>query len=167
MSKNFWVISDTHFGHANIIKYCDRPFSSVHEMNETMRENWNSVVKEQDHVYHLGDVYYQKGMGDNDRDIALSFLSSLKGQKRLIVGNHDNLKDPVLHKVFEKILMWYQRPDWGCLFTHVPVHPSNLSSKWPRNAHGHIHNRQSPSKEYKNLCVEHTNYTPVNVESLL
>jgi calcineurin-like phosphoesterase family protein len=53
MSENIWIISDTHFGHNNIINYCDRPFSNVKEMNEAIIDNWNSVVKQNDLVYHL------------------------------------------------------------------------------------------------------------------
>ena len=55
---NIFAISDTHFGHSNIIKYCDRPFHSVSEMNEKLIDNWNNIVTEQDHIYHLGDVYF-------------------------------------------------------------------------------------------------------------
>jgi calcineurin-like phosphoesterase family protein len=70
--------ADTHFGHANIIKYCQRPFSSVEEMNETLIANWNRVVAAEDTVYHLGDV----ALGD-----AKPVLDRLKGKIVLIVGS--------------------------------------------------------------------------------
>jgi calcineurin-like phosphoesterase family protein len=81
--SNIFVVSDTHFGHANILKFTDsttgqriRPqFSSVEEMDEHMVQCWNSVVNDGDIVYHLGDVYYDNGH---------RVLPQLKGRKRLI-----------------------------------------------------------------------------------
>lgn len=180
MARSYWVISDTHFGHENIIKYCDRPFSSVHEMNEHMRDRWNSVVKDGDNVYHLGDVYFGKGMNTEDRDYAMHFLQSLKGRKRLVLGNHDNGKDQVLQRVFQKIVVWYDFKQFDMLMSHVPVHPGSLlrngvDKLGSINVHGHLHNNlvmdnnvglKLPDKRYKNVCVEHTDYAPINLEEL-
>ena len=72
--------SDTHFNHGHIIKYCNRPFISMEEMNETIVQNWNKTVKQKDIIYHLGDVCW--GLPD-------IFLKKLNGYKILIQGNHD------------------------------------------------------------------------------
>lgn len=82
-AKHIWVTSDTH--HANIIKYCNRPFSSVEEMNETIIENWNKVVSKGDIVYHLGDF----ALGD--KSLIPDFIRRLTGHISFIMGNHDNL----------------------------------------------------------------------------
>ena len=168
--SEIWIISDTHFGHDNIIKYCDRPFKDINEMDDYMIQKWNSVVRPGDKVYHLGDVF----MGSGQR--AYGNLMMLHGKKRLVVGNHDDLKSKVLHKFFEKISMWRIFKEFGLLLTHVPVHPDNISSIGKKNdgtpyheltnVYGHIHNNPSPEGRYKCVCVEQIDYTPVNIECL-
>jgi len=78
-----YFIADTHFNHENIIKYCDRPFSNAKEMNEYIIQKWNSVVKEDDIVYHLGDV------GFGTTEMLKELINRLNGTKILLRGNHD------------------------------------------------------------------------------
>jgi len=156
--RDIWVISDTHFNHTNIIKYCNRPFDNADKMNSCLIEQWNSVVKDGDIVYHLGDVYIT-GQFDH-------IGAALKGKKRLILGNHDTGKDQSLLRHFQNIMMWRMFPEFGLLLTHVPVHPSTLQDKCPVNIHGHIHNKPSYSKQYVNVSVEMINYRPINIEEL-
>ena len=73
-----WFIADTHFGHANIIKFTDRPYGSVGEMNESLIENWNNVVDHDDVVYHLGDFT----LGNTDD--ARGYFSRLNGRIRVL-----------------------------------------------------------------------------------
>ncbi|MFW6243233.1 MAG: metallophosphatase, partial [bacterium] len=75
-------ISDQHFFHSNIIKYCNRPFKDINEMNYFMIEKWNEVVGINDIIYHHGDFCLG---GKNN---ASSILSVLNGYKILIKGNH-------------------------------------------------------------------------------
>lgn len=77
--------SDTHFGHANIIKYCERPFSDYEAMDSALIKNWNRTVGETDVVYHLGDL----ALGPSDRWDGI--LKSLNGYKVFVVGNHDRI----------------------------------------------------------------------------
>jgi calcineurin-like phosphoesterase family protein len=79
----FWT-SDTHFGHANIIGYCRRPFGSVQEMDDVLIANWNAAVGHDDLVWHLGDFAH----GADEKHIR-SVFHRLNGVKRLIIGNHD------------------------------------------------------------------------------
>lgn len=155
-----FFISDTHFFHTNIIKYCGRPFADADEMNSKMISNWNKVVGPNDYVYHLGDVAC--GYGGDDRALA-ELLFSLNGRKRLIVGNHDPLKSPALHKAFEKIDLWkgFKDEDFTCV--HIPLMTSQLrDGKFC--VHGHIHNNTLNNPFYINVCVEHTDYTPIHID---
>lgn len=77
-------ISDQHFSHRNIIRYDDRPFNSVEEMDEAMISMWNDEVSEKDTTYILGDVIWQSREEDWER-----ILKALKGKKFIVKGNHD------------------------------------------------------------------------------
>lgn len=173
MARDIWVISDTHWDHANILNFKDsdgrptRGFDDVEEMNEHMIQQWNSVVKPGDKVYHLGDVVF----GDRKQEWMDTNMPRLNGQKRLIVGNHDNIKFHAAGGWWSKIDLWRMWPEFGLLFTHVPVHNSTLGEgrfdgKTMVNVHGHIHTNPSPSEYHKCVCVEQVNYTPANIEEL-
>lgn len=164
---NIFIISDTHFGHENILKFKTedglpvRSFKDVHDMNETMVERWNKTVKDSDIVYHLGDVYFEKGH---------EVLPRLKGRKRLVLGNHDNAKSPYLHNTFQKIMLWREFKEFNCVMTHVPVHESSLFKR-KYNLHGHIHNNNHrgliEDERYINCCVEVNDYIPRHIEDIL
>ena len=82
---NTFFTSDHHFGHQNILEYLlkkeSRPFSCLEEMHEVMIERWNSVVRCNDIVYHLGDFCFGR------KNISIG--GRLNGKKKLIMGNHD------------------------------------------------------------------------------
>lgn len=80
-----WWTSDTHFGHARIIDYADRPFASAAEMDEALIDRWNDAVRPADEVWHLGDV----ALGRLAESLPL--VARLHGRKRLIIGNHDRI----------------------------------------------------------------------------
>lgn len=90
MSDIFFT-SDTHFGHANIIQHCERPFASVEEMTEKLIENWNACVKAGDRVYHLGDFALKLNVSEIE-----SIVRRLHGEKFLVWGNHDQKNKSVL-----------------------------------------------------------------------
>jgi calcineurin-like phosphoesterase family protein len=86
-----WFTSDLHLCHNKIIEYDNRPFNSVEEMDATLIKNWNSVVKSEDLVYILGDF------GFSSLPKIREILNQLKGQKVLILGNHDRHTDIQYH----------------------------------------------------------------------
>ena len=94
--KRFYI-ADTHFGHKNIIRYDNRPFNSVHEMDNELIENWNSVVSNDDIVYILGDISWY------DDSKTANIFSRLNGHKILIKGNHDKISS-YLYGFFDKVV---------------------------------------------------------------
>ena len=95
-AEHLFFTSDTHFDHKNIIKYCNRPFSSVQEMNQGLINNWNSVINPDDIVFHLGDVSF----GGNTN--LINYVSQLNGHIILIKGNHDRkLQQSICDKLFD------------------------------------------------------------------
>lgn len=81
--EEVWFTSDTHFYHANILRYCNRPFSDVTEMNEELIRRWNETVPASGIVFHLGDVCFGGSKEWNE------VLHRLNGKIYLILGNHD------------------------------------------------------------------------------
>jgi calcineurin-like phosphoesterase family protein len=181
MSRDIWVISDTHLGHENILKFTDSAsgnlvrghrFDDVDVMDEYILEKWNSVVKPGDIVYHLGDVF----MGSKDR--FKNQWPLFNGSKRLIVGNHDDIKFISNGGFFTKVQMWRMFPEFGLMLSHVPLHESNLLRLKEKsgkvsddsvslvNIHGHTHQNGSPDGPYLSTCVELRDYTPVHIEDL-
>ena len=80
-----WWTSDHHFGHANIIKYCNRPFASADEMNKAMVNRWNDLVADDDEVWIVGDLV----LGQLTVNLS-AHVWRLKGRKILVPGNHDS-----------------------------------------------------------------------------
>jgi len=78
-----WFTSDHHFGHANVIRYCNRPWATVEEMDEALVQKWNSVVGKNDLVYHLGDFTL---LGYNKFK---EYVKRLSGIIRIVPGSHD------------------------------------------------------------------------------
>lgn len=156
---DIWLISDTHFGHDNIIRYCGRPFDNAAHMTEAMVERWNAVVRPSHHVYHLGDVAVSQA-------VLHAVMPRLAGHKRLLLGNHDN-HAPIADyaRYFDKITLW--RPLDFLILSHVPLPRDNFPGKTRVNVHGHIHEKRSPAGPYLNACVEHTDYAPVHLDDYL
>lgn len=167
--RDIWFITDTHFGHKNIIKFADstginrlhpegRPFESIEEHDETIIEAWNAHVKPQDKVYHLGDFTINPKM-------VAHYASRLEGHKRLIMGNHDIAKPSVYAEHFGKVMAY--REFNGCVFSHVPIHPWQLE-RWRFNIHGHTHAQSVSDTQYINLCPEVAGlYRPWNFDEIM
>lgn len=159
MSK-VYLISDMHFGHPNIIKYENRPFSSVEEMDAAIMNNWNTTVGKDDKVFILGDVsFYNK---DKTKEI----MKSLNGYKTLIIGNHDKArslawwKETGIQEVYRYPIIYNE----FYILSHEPVY---LNENMPyANIHGHIHHLKYEDKQFFNVSVECIDYTPIDFEKI-
>lgn len=160
MSNRVFVISDTHFGHEAVLRFepSFRPFSSIQEHDEALVERWNSVVRQGDTVWHLGDVYF--GGKDNHY-----ILARLNGRKHLVMGNHDAYPLDCYSKYFTRIFGAASLRN--CILTHVPVHPSQLEFRFKYNIHGHMHSHIIGDPRYINVSAEQTDLTPVLLDELL
>lgn len=158
---NVFITADTHFSHAGICTFLNedgtklRPWDNPTDMDEEMVKRWNEVVKPTDKVYHLGDVVINRR--------ALPILNRLNGDKVLIRGNHDifKLKDYI---PYFRDIRGYHVMD-RMLFSHIPVHPDS-KGRFVANVHGHTHARKLADEWYQCVCVEHTNYTPIELGEL-
>ena len=162
-----WFISDTHFFHANMLKFVDdqghriRKFNSLDEMHETIAQNWNALVKDEDYVYHLGDVTFQYHQPFRQ------LMKRLKGKKRLHLGNHDRVhKQSPLLDVFEKIMLWHGFKEYNFTTTHMPMIKGTFRDG-DFNVHGHTHEHILDDPHYINVCVETRNYTPVHLDTII
>ena len=172
---DIFLISDTHFGHANVCEFTRddgsplRPWDDVNEMDECLIDNWNSVVKDGDLVIHAGDVCFSGQRYD-------IIMPRLKGRKHLIRGNHDLFSEGRYQRHFQKVLGIKILDNYA--ITHVPIHPESLA-RWKGNIHGHLHSNNvmapmsvggwgdhGPEKDirYFNVSVEQINYTPINFD---
>ena len=171
MNKDIWIISDHHFSHANMCKFTNydgskvRPWTDVNEMDEAMINSWNSVVKDWDKLYHLGDF----SMGW--KELPGKVMGRLKGRKRLVRGNHDMCPTSEYMKYFEDIYGVRVFSESKLIFSHYPLHAESIKEGW-LNVHGHLHDNYVKMKNgladprYFNVSVERINYTPIHFDEL-
>lgn len=148
-----FIISDTHFHHENIIKYSNRPFKSVEEMDKEMIKKWNNKVGKKDMVIHLGDFVL-----GNEKEIK-DLKDNLNGTIFLLKGNHD-------HRIMRKagfIIIKGSLEIGNLIFSHNPLKKEDIPNGFI-NVHGHIHEKESVNGI--NLSVEKTNYEPVELDEL-
>lgn len=163
MERRAWFTSDTHFGHTNIVQYCQRPFTDVHHMNRELVRRWNKVVEPLDIVYHLGDF----AMG-NRGDIP-GHLNKLNGKITLVRGNHDRSQTAMREAGFTEI---YDELVVEVEGTKVYLHhqPVDDMRKWKGaqiHLHGHVHTEYQRRGRLINVGVDMWDFTPRSISELL
>ncbi len=165
-------ISDTHFGHRNVIKFDHRPFADIADMDNVMIRLWNSRVQHDDHVYIIGDFAYR------NEKAAEWYLQKLKGHKHLVIGNHDGhtLNNPAAMKYFESVdkMMHVTDGDKQICLCHFPLAEWNKSRHGSWHIFGHIHGSTDDIYEFMKTreralnagaCIN--NFTPSSINELI
>lgn len=168
-----YYISDTHFGHANIINLCNRPFKNVNEMDETMIKNWNNVVSNDDNVYVGGDFCYKNSKNITD------YLSRLNGNIYLVSGNHDAkmLRNKEIFNFVKGTRESYDISDKNrrIIIYHYPIVEWNGYFRNSIHLYGHIHNSTN-NLAYKvmkeipnayNIGADILGFTPRTLEEVI
>lgn len=168
-----WFVSDPHAYHKNIIKYCQRPFASVYEMNEVLVANHNAVVSEKDDVYILGDLVWQARY-----EPALAWVKRLNGRLHFIEGNHDQLarqmsqREPHLFASYQHYKEIRIDGQLIVLF-HYPMRSWHHAQKGAWHLYGHCHNLVPPLGKSVDVGVDNTgmivpgaSFRPVSFEEL-
>lgn len=165
-------ISDLHFGHKDIINFDHRPFRDVDEMDRCLIKLWNSRIQKNDDIYIVGDFAC-----DNEKPEQW-YLRQLRGNKHLIVGNHDNklLKNNEAMVYFESAesLLRLTDQDRKIVLCHYPMAKLCENPDVSYFVYGHIHSKKDEMfeliKTYKNTlnasaCIN--NYTPGSINELI
>lgn len=164
-----YYISDLHFFHDNIRRFCHRPFDNIEQMEKAMIENWNRVVKPDDEVYVLGDMFYRATSPNDIRRV----LKQLSGKKYLIRGNHDKwANDKSLTSFFEWIKPYDEVEDNGrrVILFHYPIEEWNGYFRDSYHLYGHVHNageQLTTIPRRFNVSADVVEFTPRTLNQLI
>lgn len=164
-----YVTSDHHFYHNNLLTIYEKEarsrFSNINNMNSELINIWNSIVKKEDIVYHLGDFCL------SNKEKTSNIVKQLNGKKILIMGNHDQRRTVKWWKEcgFDDV---YREPIWyienKVLLCHDPIAGMYV----PEDVvvvHGHIHSKKIAcyGTRFINVSVENTNFKPIELDSIV
>jgi len=173
--RTVWFTADLHFGHKNIIKYCDRPFSSVEEMDEYIVNMWNSCVGHNDEVFILGDVSlagYKNG--------AELYFDRLSGSITVVPGGHDRKWIKELRKMdrmeqysdsgwrihIEQPLCYRRLNGFDVVMCHYPMRTWHQSHRGSIQLHGHSHGKLEPLENQYDVGLDNNDMQLVTLEFL-
>jgi calcineurin-like phosphoesterase family protein len=157
-----WFTADTHFGHGNVIKHCNRPFASVDEMDREMIARWNERVRPSDTVYHLGDFCWGDALD------GISYLEKLNGEVRLIRGNHDRNGVVLLHRWKATPTMMEISVDGHHItLCHYGMRVWNQSHRGSLHFYGHSHGSLPGTNQSCDVGVDCWDYRPVSLPEIM
>jgi calcineurin-like phosphoesterase family protein len=147
--------ADDHYSHNNILKYCNRPFQNVHEMNVALTDRWNAVIKDKDIVYVLGDFCF----GNPEL-----FLNKLNGRKILIRGSHDKRTNG-----FEAVydLYEFREKDIRITLCHYAMRRWAHSHHGAYHLFGHSHGKLEPFGNSFDVGVDCWEFRPISLDEVV
>ena len=157
-----WFTADLHFGHQNIIKYCNRPFETAHDMDDVLIANWNALIKPDDSVYVLGDFSMI-----SSPLILNSWFNQLNGHKFLIRGNHDSnicTRLPWVQVEDVKEIKYKDSKLWLSHYAH---------RSWPGSYHGsyhlfgHSHGMLPDFRRSMDVGVDANDFKPISIDQVI
>lgn len=169
--SNTWFTADTHFNHANIIRYCNRPFSSVEEHNEVILDNLNTLVKPEDTLFHLGDFSF----GDHE-----IFRKRIRCRNIImIIGNHDPKFSngepkgffkslfPECHRILDVNI--YFGNTYHMVLCHYAMRVWNRSHHGAFHLYGHSHGTlpDDPNSLSFDVGVDCHEYKPISMSTVV
>ena len=177
-AKHLFFTSDTHFDNANIIRYCNRPWNTVEEMNEGLVERWNAKVGPDDTVFHLGDFCFA-GSAEWKK-----WRNKLNGHIILVRGNHDRKMSSSMEGLFDAVFSQLQLTIDGrsVYLNHYPFLTyggcwrNEKDAVWQLFGHVHSGVLSSEGKDIGKLNmlfpyqydvgVDNNNFTPISWEDV-
>jgi calcineurin-like phosphoesterase family protein len=168
-----WFNSDPHLGHGKIIEYCNRPFSSVEEMDDTIISNFNKKIKSNDILYCLGDLcaWYGNDLAYHNR--VLDYRNRINCRNIIyIYGNHDDKlrKDRSLHNLFTKMedQLWININGQSIMINHyaMEIWRNSHHGSWHLFGHSHCSLPDDPTKLRLDVGLEGHNYQPWHFDEI-
>jgi calcineurin-like phosphoesterase family protein len=159
-----WITADWHLGHEAIIHFCNRPFQNTHQMEKILVKNVNSLVKEDDCLYFLGDLFW----GGTDKANNLGhILQKIKGRKILILGNHDRIKPlSYIDLGIESVHTSLRYKMLNVMMVHDPAWAAAIPRDWVVLC-GHIHDLFKVSRNVVNVGVDVWDFKPVKIDDVI
>jgi calcineurin-like phosphoesterase family protein len=157
---NIFFTADTHLGHCNILKYCNRPWQTHEAMNEGIIQRFNEVLRPGDTLYHLGDVCHTQFPLKN-------FLDRLPNiQVHIIEGNHDKKKllahpKVVWYGIYKKIQLSH-----GLVLFHYPILSWNGRSRGDFHLYGHCHGKTPSLIRSMDCGIDTNKYYPYHFDEI-
>lgn len=164
----FYITSDLHFFHKNIIQYEKRPFKNLKDMEKVLIKNWNNSLKKHDKIFIAGDFSF------GNKEMTKNVVKQLNGYKILILGNHDlsNSYKWWLDVGFDEVSKYPIIYNGRYIISHEPVDYRLLMNTEYINLHGHLHTNRTVLDDkqikdifkginrYINIGVDLHNFTP-------